>query len=181
MSGRPTPCHRPSSLLCSLCWSSKAARQHGLSYPFAARLPVRSSRRSLRRPCWIQGTCARLSRAQTTMNRSDSPAPVCSDPIRHVAYPDSTPRRCRGLPRFARISYRMPCSRTPTADQSCNSGVPLTPTALCCQRGRLLSSWSLRASGTLTPSPTASNLVTELNRFRGLRFPLRPVVFPVYA
>jgi len=34
---------------------------------------------------------------------------------------------CRGLPRLARISCRMPRSRTPAAAQSCNSGVPLTP------------------------------------------------------
>ena len=39
----------------------------GLSYPYMFNLPARSSRQSLRRPCWIQGTSMRLSRTQTTM------------------------------------------------------------------------------------------------------------------
>ena len=133
------------------------------------------------RPCWIQGSCTRLSRARTTMNRSDSPTPVCSVPISSLRIPRLTPRRCKGLPRFARISCHMPRSRTPTAAQSCNSGVLSTPATLAaretvfCRPGRY--GFPARSHR----RPPHLNLVTELNCFRGLRFPLRPTAFSVYA
>ncbi len=45
------------------------------------------------------------------------------------------------------------------------------PSSTSHQRGRRLSSWTFRASGTLKPSLTASNLLTGLNRFGAMRGP----------
>ncbi len=50
----------------------------------------------------------------------------------------------------------MPRSRTQTVVQSCHSGLRSTPTVRYRQRPSFRSSWTLRVSGTLTPSPTAS-------------------------
>ena len=74
----------------------------GLSYPLTARLPARSSRRSLCHPCWLQGTCTRLSRAQTTTNRSDSPTPICSAPISSLRIPRHP---CRGGAEASHVSH----------------------------------------------------------------------------
>ena len=82
----------------------RAAYQHGLSYPLTARSPARSSRRSLCRPCWKQGACTRLSRAQTTMNRSDSLVfiPICSASVSLLRIPRQTGRG------GARASHSLP-------------------------------------------------------------------------
>ena len=82
----------------------RAAYQRGLSYPLTARLPARSLRRSLCRPCWMQGICTRLSRAQTTMNRSDSLVliPICSASVSLLRIPRQTGR---GGARASHVSH----------------------------------------------------------------------------
>ncbi len=177
-----TPRHHPASHFCSLCWSSRAAHFHGLSYPLVAQLPAHSSRRFLCRPCWIQGTCTRLSRAQTTINRSDSLdlIPVCSAPISSLRIP----RHRRGGARASHVSHisLTTCHALGLRWLTIPDTPAFLPTTMHMHHGnRLLSGWSLRASGTLTPSPTTSTVITKLNCFRGLRFPLQPAVFSVYA
>ncbi len=153
----------------------------GLSIPHVNCLPARSLRRSLCHPRWMRGTGARLSRARTTMNRSNSPVPFCSAPILRFAYPVSGRGDQGGLPRFARISCRMSRSRTPTADQSCNSGVPLTPAGVPAREAGFCRPERYGLPVRSPRRPPHLNAITKLNRFRGLRFPLRPTAFSVYA
>ena len=124
----------------------------------------------------------RLSRAQTTMNRSDSPdlRPICAAPISLLCIPRHSSRRCRGLPSFTSISYCMPRSRTPAVAFTCCSGFILVPHSFIGNsrplRISLMIFGNVHALDHRIPS-----LISKLNCFRGMRFPLRPAIFPAYA
>jgi hypothetical protein len=128
----------------------------GLSIPHVALLPALSQRRSLPRPRWWRGFCARLSRAPSITNRSDSLPAVGSPPLRQSAYlsladlpcgshcpssawVDAHRRSVQGLPRFAPGSCHMPCSWTPAAVLPV-SGFANAPASLSrCRNGPLRS------------------------------------------
>jgi hypothetical protein len=80
----------------------------GLSIPHVALLPALPQRRSLPRPRWSRGSCARFSRALSITNRSDSLPAVGSPPIRQSAYLSLADLPCLPVPSTA--DRRLPLS-----------------------------------------------------------------------
>ena len=166
--------------LCSLCWSNK--RRINTAYPI--RLRPDCQRVHCADPFAVPagyGAHVHGSPVLGLLRIGLTPLPRLLRSDSSLRIPRPRPGRCKGLPRCC--TYLLPHATLLDSD-----GCPalllrrsFNPSGCPRQRGRLLSVWTLWVSGTFTPSPTASNLVTELNRFRGLRFPLRPTAFSVYA